>query len=29
MTIYPFVIDDDSTIIRIDDNLSELGTEAI
>jgi hypothetical protein len=29
MSVYPFDIDDDNTIIRIDDNLSELGTEAI
>lgn len=29
MTVYPFALDDDQTIIRIDDNLSELGTEAI
>lgn len=29
MTVYPGALDDDSTIIRIDDNLSELGTAAI
>lgn len=29
MTTYPSQIDDDRTLIRIDDNLSELGTEAI
>lgn len=29
MTVYPFQLDDDTTIVRIDDNLSELGTEAI
>ena len=29
MTVYPLAIDSDETIVRIDDNLSELGTEAI
>lgn len=29
MSIYPNGIDSDATIVRIDDNLSELGTEAI
>ncbi len=29
MTTYPGALDNDQTIIRIDDNLSELGTEAI
>jgi len=29
MTVYPHAIDDDRTILRIDDNLSELGTAAI
>lgn len=29
MTNYPSALDDDRTIIRIDDNLSELGTTAI
>jgi hypothetical protein len=29
MTTYPAALDDDSSIIRIDDNLSELGTAAI
>ena len=29
MTVYPNALDDDRTIIRIDDNLSELGTLAI
>lgn len=29
MTVYPNQIDDDRSIIRIDDNLSELGTSAI
>jgi hypothetical protein len=29
MTVYPQVIDDDRSILRIDDNLSELGTTAI
>jgi len=29
MTVYPNAFDDDRTIIRIDDNLSELGTLAI
>lgn len=29
MTVYPSAIDDDRTIIRIDDNLSELGGTAI
>lgn len=29
MTIYPNAFDNDSTIIRVDDQLSELGTEAI
>ncbi|MBC8222432.1 MAG: hypothetical protein H8E92_06675, partial [SAR86 cluster bacterium] len=28
MSTYPFAIDDDSTIIRIDDNISEMGGEA-
>ena len=29
MTVYPQAIDDDRSILRIDDNLSELGTAAI
>ena len=29
MSVYPFEIDSDATIIRIDDNLSEIGGEAI
>lgn len=29
MTTYPAALDDDSSILRIDDNLSELGTAAI
>lgn len=29
MSVYPYAIDDDRSIIRIDDNLSELGTAAI
>ncbi len=29
MTIYPFEIDSDSTIIRVDDNISEIGTELL
>ena len=29
MSVYPQELDTDSTIIRVDDNLSELGTEAI
>src|SRR5271157_3738670 len=29
MTVYPENIDDDRTIVRVDDILSELGTEAI
>lgn len=29
MSVYPEELDSDSTLIRIDDNLSELGTEAI
>lgn len=29
MTVYPFEIDSDQTIIRIDDNLSEIGGESI
>src|SRR3990167_10183206 len=29
MTLYPDALDDDNTIQRIDDNLSELGTEVI
>ena len=29
MTVYPSQLDDDRTIVRIDDNLSELGTSAI
>lgn len=29
MSVYPFALDSDETIIRIDDNISELGTEAI
>jgi hypothetical protein len=29
MTVYPSDIDDDRTLIRIDDNLSELGSSAI
>jgi hypothetical protein len=29
MTVYPGAIDDDRTIIRIDDNLAQLGTQAI
>jgi hypothetical protein len=29
MSVYPYAIDDDRTIVRIDDNLSELGTAAI
>lgn len=29
MTVYPNALDDDRTIVRIDDNLSELGTLAI
>jgi hypothetical protein len=29
MTVYPSAIDDDRTINRIDDNLSELGTQVI
>jgi len=29
MTVYPFALDSDETIIRLDDNISELGTEAI
>jgi hypothetical protein len=29
MSVYPYAIDSDQTIFRIDDNLSELGTEVI
>lgn len=29
MSIYPFELDDDTTIIRISDNISELGEESI
>jgi hypothetical protein len=29
MTVYPSALDDDRTIIRIDDNIAELGTQAI
>lgn len=29
MTTYPAALDDDSSILRVDDNLSELGTAAI
>src|SRR4051812_29148115 len=29
MSVYPFALDSDDSIIRIDDNLSELGTQAI
>ena len=29
MSVYPFALDSDDTIIRIDDNISELGTEAV
>lgn len=29
MTVYPSDIDDDSTIIRVDDNITELGSTAI
>lgn len=29
MSVYPFAIDSDETIIRIDDNITELGGEAI
>ena len=29
MSVYPFALDSDETIIRIDDNISELGTEVI
>jgi hypothetical protein len=29
MTVYPSALDDDRTIIRIDDNISELGAQAI
>lgn len=29
MTVYPYALDDDQSIIRIDDNLSELGGQAI
>jgi len=29
MTVYPFAIDDDTTIVRVDDNISEVGEESI
>ena len=29
MTVYPFAFDDDQTLIRIDDNISQLGGQAI
>lgn len=29
MTVYPFDIDSDATIIRVDDNITEIGGEAI
>lgn len=29
MTVYPFAIDDDTTIIRVDDNITEVGGQAI
>ena len=29
MTVWPFAYDDDTTIIRIDDNISELGEDSI
>ena len=29
MTVYPIAIDSDSDIIRVDDNITELGSTAI
>ena len=29
MSVYPFALDSDQTIVRIDDNITELGGEAI
>jgi hypothetical protein len=29
MSVYPFAIDDDTTIIRVDDNITEIGEEAV